>query len=666
LALPALSCNSILSIEEATLIDEGGQGGSAKPCTDTATCDDDNPCSEDSCVKGFCQHAVLTNLDAPADAQTEGDCQLLVCIDGEAQTQADDADLPDDGLVCTDNVCTSGTPSNPPLDAATSCTQNDGTVCDGAGKCVECVSNEQCTPPDECGGSGTPNTCGCKPTSCASVGLSCGFAADNGCGMALDCNNSMQDGAETDVDCGGDINACSQRCNDGKKCSANSDCANSVCLMKICDSGVWASSHGDGSAQQAVAVAVDGSDNLVVTGTFNGTIKFDSTLTSAGGQDVFIAKLDTFGVPLWSKSFGNAAEQSVTSLNIDNMGNILIVGHFEGEIDFGGGALSSAGGQDAYLAKLDSNGAHIWSKAYGDTAQQRALSVATDGSGNVLLAGGYAGTLTLGMSTILTSAGGEDGFLAKLNSIGAVIWAKSFGDAAEQHASVVAVDSLGNVLVAGQMDGSVDFGAGPVASAGATDLFGASYDANGTLKWASPFGDVQDQCSGTCPISLAFDLSNAIVVAAGFEGTIDLGGGPLTSAGGSDVLLAKIGSGGAHLFSTRFGDTAEQAAHGVAIDAAGAMLLCGAAAGDINFGGGVLSSNSMSTDVFVAKISSGGSYQSAALYGDASPQSCLAMARDSQNKALVGGIFEGTLDLKTSQALVSNGMRDAFIAKLAP
>jgi hypothetical protein len=64
--------------------------------------------------------------------------------------------------------------------------------------------------------------------------LTCGYAADDGCGNPLPCNNGIQDGAETDVDCGGEPSTCNTRCNVGQSCDLNPDCATNKCTAGTC------------------------------------------------------------------------------------------------------------------------------------------------------------------------------------------------------------------------------------------------------------------------------------------------------------------------------------------------------------------------------------------------------------------------------------------------
>ncbi len=104
-------------------------------------CDDRNPCTLDECVADECDHAPI---DGPAveEAQTAGDCSVLMCVDGRRTPQNDDDDVPFDDDECTDDLCRGGVGSNPPSSAGTPCS-GDG-VCDGDGTCSECVGPDDC------------------------------------------------------------------------------------------------------------------------------------------------------------------------------------------------------------------------------------------------------------------------------------------------------------------------------------------------------------------------------------------------------------------------------------------------------------------------------------------------------------------------------------------
>ena len=80
----------------------------------------------------------------------------------------------------------------------------------------------------------------------------------------------------------------------------------------------------------------------------------------------------------WSALFGDEEEQVGISAAIDPSGNTIVAGSFWGTVDFGGGALTSAGAQDIFVAKFDPDGLHLWSKRFGDGTGQEYAFVAVD------------------------------------------------------------------------------------------------------------------------------------------------------------------------------------------------------------------------------------------------------------------------------------------------
>lgn len=176
------------------------------------------------------------------------------------------------------------------------------------------------------------------------------------------------------------------------------------------------------------------------------------------------------GTHIWSKRFGDASAQSGDAVAIDAFGNIVVAGTLSGTVDFGGGPLTSTGSSDVFVAKLDATGNHAWSRRFGDPDLQLLQAVAIDGSGNIIIAGGFNGTIDFG-GVALVSAGERDIFVAKLDPSGNHIWSKRFGAVGHQQAHGVAVDDNANVVLSGVITGSVDFGGSALSSAGNSDVF---------------------------------------------------------------------------------------------------------------------------------------------------------------------------------------------------
>ena len=362
---------------------------------------------------------------------------------------------------------------------------------------------------------------------------------------------------------------------------------------------VRAARYGDANGQEATGTLAFSAERTALVGNFSGKLDFgDGELVCAGSTDLFAASFDMSGAVEWSHGFGDSAPQGPILSAVTATGDLALAGAFFSSIDLGGGPLASAGGLDIFVAKLASDGTSAWSRRLGDSAPQQAQGLAVDPAGNLILSGVFSGNIDFGV-TKLTGAGGTDIFVAKLDPDGTPIWAKQFGDDKNQQNAVVAVDGSGNILVSGGFEGSIDLGAGPMVSAGSSDVFVAKLDPNGKHLWSKRFGDTQEQVG----LSITFDSQNNVLLAGSFVGALDFGGGPLASAGGHDVFLAKLDTLGDHVWSKRFGDGAEQYVSAVASDSTGAVLLAGYFTGALDLGGGPMQAKSAFADGFVAKFS---------------------------------------------------------------
>jgi hypothetical protein len=161
--------------------------GQCTGCNDPGDCGGmDTFCAAHTCENSIC--GISNTADGtpwPAADQTDFDCTRIEC-DGNGGTKdtIDDTDLPDDGDLCTADVCDNGVASNPQEPAGTDC--GNGDVCNNAGNCVECATNAQCTPPDTCGAI-DPFQCGCSPNSKnITCNAKCGATTGN-CGQVEDC-----------------------------------------------------------------------------------------------------------------------------------------------------------------------------------------------------------------------------------------------------------------------------------------------------------------------------------------------------------------------------------------------------------------------------------------------------------------------------------------------
>jgi len=400
----------------------------------------------------------------------------------------------------------------------------------------------------------------------------------------------------------------------------------------------WHKEFGDDATiQYGYGVAVDASGAIVMGGSFRGTINLGGEdLVSAGGADIYIARFHADGTHQWSKRFGDANDQSLADVAVDAAGSVLITGDAEGSFSFGGSALTSAGSVDLYYAKFTSTGGHTFSAMRGSTAADLGSAIAADAAGNVYVHGIFTGTVSFG-GTALISAGSTDLFLAKYNTGGVHLWSKRFGDAASQSASDLAVDASGNSVITGEFNGAVDFGLGTLTSAGGYDIYLARFNTSGTALWGKRFGDAALQYSHSVDINSV----GHIVIGGQHDGTLNLGGSNLVSAG-SDGYFGIFTNSGTHLASRRIGDASGQRVYAVCFGSDSQVFVTGITGGSPDFGGVVLSGGG--GDMFVARYN-----LSAALSwverlgGDNNGRSPHAITSDPAGNPVVTGHFIGVM-----------------------
>ena len=425
----------------------------------------------------------------------------------------------------------------------------------------------------------------------------------------------------------------------------------------------WSHGFGDTQLQQGHSVATDADGNVIVAGAFQQTMDLGgSALTSAGNSDIFVAKFSANGTHQWSHSFGDLEPQTHAAVAVDQDGNVIVGGWFRGTINFGGSNLVSSGGFDAFLAKFDANGVHQWSRHFGDASDQFPWSVATDVSGSAILTGRFSGTVNFGGAN-LTSAGGEDIFLAKLDASGVHQWSQRFGTLGSQRANSVATDGYENVILTGFFISSVDFGGGPIVMTGGTFL--AKFNSAGVHQWSHGFAGGEAR-------AVATDGTDHIYMTGDFPGTMNFGGGNLATAGMRDVFVAKFDPAGIHVWSKRFGDHHEQENSAVATDPQGNVILTGRFIGELDFGGGILSSagdhEQLPHDIYVAKLSSSGGYhQWSERFGDTQDQVPRSVATSPDGGLIVTGGYDGTLDFGGSTLYPFDGdfYFDLFLVRFA-
>jgi hypothetical protein len=130
-------------------------------------------------------------------------------------------------------------------------------------------------------------------------------------------------------------------------------------------------------------------------------------VTAGSDSDLFLAKFDPSGQHIFSKRFGSAsADEREGRIAVDAAGNIVLAGILRDSTDFGGGPLWCHAGAvesaDAFAAKYDPNGQHLWSRRFGDALGQTVRGVDVSPAGEPFLSGAFSGTLDFGAGPIVS------------------------------------------------------------------------------------------------------------------------------------------------------------------------------------------------------------------------------------------------------------------------
>lgn len=366
--------------------------------------------------------------------------------------------------------------------------------------------------------------------------------------------------------------------------------------------------------------ATDANGNLYVTGSFEDTVDFDpgsgvQELIEKGKDDVFILKLDGAGNFLWVKQLWGKSQASLISITngyqaMDASGNLYITGYFMDTVDFDPGPgiaqLVSEGGSDGYVCKFDPSGNLVWAKSFGGIGDETPVRLTSDDAGNTIIIGDFTGTVDFdpGSATqYLTAQGTRDVFILKLDSSGNFSWVKQIGGpSATAFGYDIDLSTAGNVFLAGQYFGLVDFdpGSGSLYLTDSTGagLFICKFDPNGDIVWARQF-ELTSQASA----NLAVDATENVYTTGYFKFTGDFDPGPsiyeLTSLGFSDIYLSKLDANGDFVWAFRYGKELKDYGVSVKVDGANRVISAGYFRDTIDFDPGPGTTNLISQNYSV-------------------------------------------------------------------
>ena len=307
-------------------------------------------------------------------------------------------------------------------------------------------------------------------------------------------------------------------------------------LVKYNGNGVrqWNHTWGGGSWDYGYGVAVDSSGNIYLAGT---TWSF-----GAGLSDMILVKYNGNGVQQWNHTWGGGSWDFGYGVAVDSSGNIYLAGY---TYSFG------AGSYDMVLVKYDGNGLQQWNCTWGGANSDYGYGVAVDSSGNVYLVG----------ETYSFGAGSCDMILVKYDGSGVQQWNRTWGGGNYNYGYGVAVDSSGNIYLAGDTESFWE---------GLSDMILVKYDGNGLQQWNCTWGGPENDDGR----GVAVDSSGNIY----FAGRTDSFG-----AGGDDMVLVKYDGNGVQQWNHTWGGPENDDGRGAAVDSSNNIYLAG---GTNSFGAG--------------------------------------------------------------------------------
>lgn len=401
-----------------------------------------------------------------------------------------------------------------------------------------------------------------------------------------------------------------------------------------------------------------GGENLIV-GIYSANMTLGTTtLNNSGGSDGFVAKMDAAGNFIWAKSLSGPGDDLISAVKLDNQGNIILVGDYESGASFSGNQLTNGGEKDGFLAKLNASGEMVWLKTASNENHAHFFDVGLDESGNIYAWGGFSHSITMG-SINLTTSTQQNVLLAKFNPNGEVLWAKTFGGGAQKTAVGISVTPNGESVVTGSFLSAMQIGSSNYTTNGLSDVFIAKYDSEGNPIWSTAFGGTQTDNG----FAITCDDEGNIYAGGSFMQSMQVGSQSLTSNGEWDVYVAKFSPTGSLVWANSFGGSLNDRLNGLLVDGQGRVYGMGWFQNTMVVGSQSLVSQG-GFDVFVFQLNSSGAPLNSFSFGGTSQDVGSDIGMDGGgNIYLAGSYFSNPMQVG-SLTLVPSHATNHFLVKL--
>lgn len=375
-------------------------------------------------------------------------------------------------------------------------------------------------------------------------------------------------------------------------------------------------------------------------------------------------------------SKGNFVSEAL-DVAVDANGNSVAIGYFSGVINFNDSTEQAVSGfSDILLAKFDPNGNMLWMQRFGGNQADRGHKVAFDAANNIYITGFFAGSMTMGATTLNSAGGSRDIFIAKLTPAGAVTWARADGGNQEETPNGLAVDAQGNVVITGRFEGNTNIGGtayssqiNPATGTPSFDIFIAKYTTAGVPVWTKK-GNTELDDTG---LAVTCDNANNIYVTGQYSDTMTFITQTVYNQVNNAGYVAKLDPSGNLMWFDKLGAT-QTYAYAVKLNNAGELYLTGNFLGTMvlqTANGPASITNPYIKKIFLIKLnSSTGNLIWARAQGSDSDVSARGLTIDAAQDVYICGDFRCTFDeyrdLTDSGLWNTVGFRDVFVSKFAP
>ncbi|MBN1435774.1 MAG: SBBP repeat-containing protein [Sedimentisphaerales bacterium] len=472
---------------------------------------------------------------------------------------------------------------------------------------------------------------------------------------------------------------------------------------------LWMRQLGGSGFDISLAVAVDGADNVYISGQVEESFEGDDFV----GPDAFVAKYDGAGNQIWVKQPATNEWDLIAGLAVDTEGNVYVsrstvsgedgddavigaVALFkylaldddattdEGEVadpcdveETASEEIAEPG--DVEVVAFEYSGAEqerLWQYQLGTKEDDWLYSLTVDGAGNVLICGSIAGDLltndtedengaaVAGAGAIAEEVAalemamaegfavveyGVNGYVAKYDGAGRQLWMVELGTEEWDTVHAVTVDAAGDVFISGNTAGSL---AGE--NMGRMDAYIARYDANGNQIWITQLGTNRFDATECIAVDGEGNVYIAGTTAGDLEGIDSAEVDPCDAEDDEvdmDAYVAKYDADGNQLWVRQLGTDASDGAYCVVVDGDGNVYVGGNTAGSLD------GENAGDMDVFVAVYDAEGEQVHIMQVGTSGPDTIDSLVLDAAGDVYLSGNTYGNMGGENA------GDIDAFVCK---